>query len=76
MRRCSSVTRPANTFPVCNTSPGRARGSYLPGRLEAARQPVVALFPRKVHRLDGGQTPGTQHPESASSPEDGTDRVG
>ena len=33
---CSSVTQPANTFPVCNTGPGKAQVGYLPGRLQAA----------------------------------------
>ena len=53
----SSVPRPANTSVGYNTLPPR-RTSYLPTGLKAAREPVVALGPRKVHSLRPATEPG------------------
>ena len=51
-RRCASVVRPTNASRDSNTRPG---AGHLSRGIAAARQPVVALSPRKVRPSGGGR---------------------
>ena len=59
-RRCSSVTQPANTFPVCNTGPGASPGQLPSGEASGGRGNRSWRSPRgKCTDGTAAATPGT-----------------